>query len=300
MKANQTGRLGLTLATLLVLTAVANTSFAADDVVVASGNPSSASSGDKTTNPASNADTTVATDSTLNIPPAIVRPDPYEKMNRAFFSLNDKLDTYLFKPIAQFYNTIMPKPLNVGIHNVFNNIGETSTIANDILQGHFRQMANDSWRLLINTTVGVGGLFDVASRMNLPYYSNDFGLTLAAWGYQSSNYLVIPLLGPATIRDSIGWPVDYYAFTVYPYIRPQSTQNYIYVLNMLDRRAQLLKIQSVMDEVALDKYVFVRDAYFQRRDYQISQNQQLNNGVANQALAAADNNQVVTTEAAAR
>ena len=294
MNADKHGRFGLSLITLLVLTASA-TSFSQGKRVTGSENQPAADIAAPV-----NASSSTSSDP-LPIEPAAARPDPYEKMNRAFFTFNDKLDTYLFKPIAQFYNTIMPKPLNAGIHNAFNNLGETSTIANDVLQGHFRQMANDSWRLLINTTVGVGGLFDVASRMNLPYYSNDFGLTLAAWGYKSSNYLVIPFLGPATIRDGLGWPIDYYAFTVYPYIQPDSTQNYIYALNMLDRRAQLLKIQSVMDEVALDKYVFVRDAYFQRRDYQISQNQQLiYYGVANQLLAESDNNQVVTTQETAK
>ena len=299
MNANQKGQLGFTLATILVLSAT-NVALAADNVVVASGNSSAATqdASAKTDNAAPALD---ANSNALPIDPVVAKPDPYETMNRAFFTFNDKLDTYLFKPIAQFYNAVIPKPLNAGIHNVFNNLGETSTIANDILQGHLRQTANDSWRLIINTTIGVGGLFDVATRMNLPYYSNDFGLTLAAWGYQTSNYLVIPFLGPATIRDGIGWPIDYYAFTVYPYIQPQSTQNYIYVLNMLDRRAQLLKVQSVMDEVALDKYVFVRDAYYQRRDYQITQNQQLKlDGVANQVLAESDNNQVVTTEASAK
>lgn len=201
--------------------------------------------------------------------------DPYEKFNRAMFSFNDKLDKFILKPAATLYNKIMPKPLNQGIHNFFNNIGELPTIADDVLQLHFYQMTNDLWRLGINSTVGIGGLFDVASRMGLPYYANDFGLTLAYWGYTDSNYLVLPFFGPNTVRDGIGIPVDYYGFSVYPYIDPTSLRYEIYALAVVDRRAQLLQFQSVFEEAAIDRYVFMRNAYMQRRAWQIQKNQQL-------------------------
>ncbi|RDI41710.1 MlaA family lipoprotein [Aquicella lusitana] len=200
--------------------------------------------------------------------------DPLERFNRVMFTFNDKLDQFILKPVATVYNKIMPKPLNKGIHNFFNNIGELPTIANDVLQLNFYQASNDFWRFGVNTTVGILGFFDVASRINLKYYSNDFGLTLAAWGYKSSNYLVLPFFGPSTIRDGIGLPVDYFAFSVYPYIEPDSTRYAVYALGAVDRRAQLLKFESVMEEAALDKYVFVRNAYLQRRSYQIEQNKQ--------------------------
>lgn len=215
-----------------------------------------------------------ASTETASADPAPVK-DPYEKFNRGMFSFNDKLDTYLLKPIATFYNTIMPRPLNEGIHNFFLNIGNLPTIANDILQFNFYQMANDLWRLGVNTTVGVGGLFDIADRMGLKPYVNDFGLTLATWGYDNSNYLVLPFFGPNTIRDAIGIPVDYYAFSIYPHIKPYRTRYAIYGLGVIDRRAQLLQFQSVLEEASLDKYVFVRNAYMQRRAYQIDQNQHL-------------------------
>lgn len=198
--------------------------------------------------------------------------DPLEPFNRAMFTFNDKIDKYLLKPVATFYNKIMPKPLNQGVHNFFVNIGTVTVIANDVLQLHFHQAANDTWRLGVNTTVGIGGLFDVATRIKLPAYRNDFGMTMARWGYKNSTYLVLPFFGPNTIRDGISIPVDYYAFSVYPYIQPESTRYEIYGLGIIDKRAQLLKYEEVVDEAAVDRYVFVRDAYIQHRKSQIEQN----------------------------
>jgi phospholipid-binding lipoprotein MlaA len=220
--------------------------------------------------------TDAATDSAISdsIPAPVAEADPYESFNRVAFKFNDTLDIYFLKPIATFYNKVMPKPLNKGIHNVFDNINTVPTICDDILQANFYQAANDAWRLGLNTTVGIGGLFDVAKRMKLEPYSNDFGLTLARWGYTNSNYLVLPFFGPNTIRDGlIGLPVDYFAFSVYPYIDPPSTRYQVYALGVIDRRAQLLKFQDVLEEASYDKYVFIRNAYQQRRKYQIEQNE---------------------------
>lgn len=201
--------------------------------------------------------------------------DPHEGFNRAMFTFNEKLDKFVLKPIATVYNAIMPKPLNEGVHNFFLNIGNLPNIANDILQFNFYQMASDTWRLGINTTIGIGGLFDVAGRIGLKPYANDFGLTLATWGYKNSNYLVLPFFGPNTIRDALGIPVDYYGFSIYPHIRSWKARYEIYGLSVIDRRAQLLQYQEVFEEVSLDKYIFVRNAYMQRRAYQIEQNQHL-------------------------
>lgn len=205
---------------------------------------------------------------------SVKQTDPYEKINRAVFSFNDKVDTYLLKPIATFYNKILPKPLNQGIHNFFNNIDELPIIANDLLQFHFYQSANDLWRLGINSTLGIGGLFDVATRMKLPRYSNDFGMTLATWGYHNSTYVVWPFFGPSTLRDGISIPVDYFVFSIYPYIDPQAKRYAVYSLSVVDKRAYLLKFQPVFEEAAVDRYVFMRNAYLQRRTFQIEQNQQ--------------------------
>lgn len=222
-------------------------------------------------------DTTVGADDpglALGEPPAAEK-DPYQGFNRAMFTFNDKLDIYFLKPIATFYNKVMPKPLNKGVHNVFENINTVPTIANDVLQANFYQASSDFWRLAINTTIGIGGLFDMAERMKLEPYQNDFGLTLARWGYTDSNYLVLPFFGPNTLRDGlIGLPVDYFAFSLYPYLEPPSFRYQVYVLGVIDRRAQLLKFQDVVDEASYDKYVFVRNAYLQRRAYQIEQNNQ--------------------------
>lgn len=198
--------------------------------------------------------------------------DPYEKFNRVMFGFNDVLDTVFLRPVATFYNKIMPTPLNKGVHNFINNIYTIPTIANDLLQLKFYQMTNDFWRLAINTTVGIGGFFDVAERMQLKPYTNDFGLTLATWGWENSNYLVLPFYGPNTVRDSVDLPVDYYCFSIFPYIHPPRTRYEIYALGVIDARAQKLKLQPLLEEASFDKYVFIRDAYMQHRAYQIEQN----------------------------
>lgn len=201
--------------------------------------------------------------------------DPYESFNRGVFKFNDFIDTYLFKPVAMLYNKIVPKPLAKGLSNAYSNIDNIPTIINDVLQGNFYQAANDTWRLGINSTIGVLGLFDVAQRMGLEPNYEDFGLTLARWGYKNSSYLVLPLIGPSTIRDGIGMPVTYYTMTIYPYIQPDSLQYGIYFGGVLVRRADLLRYEPVMQQLAFDKYTFVRDAYFQHRNYVIERNNEL-------------------------
>lgn len=197
--------------------------------------------------------------------------DPLERTNRLVFSFNEAVDKTVTKPAATLYNKVIPRPLNHGIHNIFNNFWTVTTIANDMLQLHLYQMMHDTWRFAINTTVGVGGFFDVADRIGLKPYTNDFGLTLARWGWQKSTYVVWPFFGPSSIRDGIRLPVDYY-LSIYPFISPVRVRYGIYGLDVLDRRAQLLKFQPIFEEAALDKYVFMRDAYSQRRQYQISEN----------------------------
>jgi len=197
--------------------------------------------------------------------------DPFEPFNREMFRFNYHFDRAVLKPIAELYNKIMPKPLNLGIHNFFLNINQLPIIANDVLQLRPKQTMSDVTRFAINTTIGIGGLFDVASRMQLKQQSNDFGLTLARWGYKNSAYLVLPFFGAMTIRDGIGIPVDYYGFSIYPYIRDETVRDGLYLLSVIDKRVQLLNYQTVMEEAAVDQYVFVRDAYLQRREYLLKQ-----------------------------
>jgi phospholipid-binding lipoprotein MlaA len=195
--------------------------------------------------------------------------DPLERINRVIFTFNDTVDIYLMKPVAKLYNAIVPKPLNKGIHNFFNNLDEVTVIINDALQFNFYQMVKDTTRLVINSTFGIGGLFDIAAQMNIPRFQNDFGLTLASWGYRNSSYLVVPFLGPYTIRDGIGLGVDYFAFSVYPYIEPDSRRYQVLGLYFVDHRANLLQLEPILEEAAVDKYVFMRNAYFQHRIYQV-------------------------------
>ncbi len=201
--------------------------------------------------------------------------DPYEKMNRSIFTFNDFLDNNFLVPVSTVYNKIMPKPLNKGIYNFFGNLNNFPTIANDLLQGNFYQATSDSWRFAVNSTAGAGGLFDVASNMGLDPNTEDFGLTLARWGYTDSSYIVLPFFGPSTVRDALGLPVDYYFFSPYNYV-PNSRAVYtLYALNIVSKRANLLQYQGLYNQIALDRYVFIRSAYLQQRENAIERNQNL-------------------------
>lgn len=203
--------------------------------------------------------------------------DPYEPFNRVMFKFNDYLDCAILKPVAFVYNRITPKPVAKGLTNFFNNIDMIPTVLNDVLQLNFYQAANDAWRFGINTTIGLAGFIDVASCIGLEPNSEDFGLTLAHWGYVHSNYLILPFLGPGTIRDNIGYSVNYYLLSIYPYIEPPANRYRIFALNVIVRRADMLRYESLLAEISLDKYVFMRDAYLQHRNYLIERNRQLNN-----------------------
>jgi phospholipid-binding lipoprotein MlaA len=200
-------------------------------------------------------------------------PDDFEKFNRAMFSFNETLDKYIFKPIAQIYNLAMPKLLNTGIHNMFNNVGTFPTIVNDLLQANFYQASSDSWRMLFNSTLGFGGFFDVGSHVGLNMYSNDFGQTLTKWGCKKSTYIVLPFFGPSTIRDTIGLPIDY-EMSMYPQIKDIALRNEIWTLEKIDKRVQLLRFENVYQTIALDRYIFIRDAYFERRSYGLMSNKE--------------------------
>lgn len=202
--------------------------------------------------------------------------DPYEPFNRVMYNFNDFLDNAILKPVATFYTKVVPKPVVKGVSNFFFNIDTIPTVINDVLQANLYQATSDFWRLAINTTAGIGGFFDVATTIGLEPNKEDFGLTLARWGYTNSNYLVLPFFGPSTLRDGIGLPVDYYAFSIYPRITPTRNRYALYGLSVVVRRADLLRFQGVLDQAALDRYVFIREAYIQRRNYLIQRNKELN------------------------
>ncbi len=198
--------------------------------------------------------------------------DPLANYNRVVFHFNDTLDRMILKPVATLYNKIIPRPLHKGITNFFSNIDNFPTIVNDLLQIKIYHAVSDSWRLFINSTFGIVGLFDIGSRIGLKPHHEDFGLTLAHWGYKQSNYFEVPFFGPSTIRDAMGWPVDYFLFSVYPHIPNTVVRYSIYGLGVVDRRSNFLQYQDVFEQVAVDRYIFMRNAYLQHRNYQIEEN----------------------------
>ncbi|OWY27836.1 VacJ family lipoprotein [Herbaspirillum robiniae] len=195
--------------------------------------------------------------------------DPLEGFNRTMFSFNDTVDTYALKPVAQAYDTVVPDPVQTGVGNFFGNIGDLWSSINQLLQGRVEQGVSTFMRVAINTTFGLGGVLDVATEARLPREKSDFGQTLGKWGVGSGPYVVLPFFGPSTVRDTAGLPVDMYG-DLWTYKRPTRWRNVGTVIRIVDRRAQLLDASTLLEDAALDKYDFVRDAYLQRRQSQIS------------------------------
>jgi len=206
--------------------------------------------------------------------PTYAKSDPLEGYNKIAFRFNTLLDDFLFKPAAEVYNFVLPSFARTGVKNFFNNVGNIPTIINDVLQLDIYQATSDSWRLAINTTIGIGGLFDVAELTGLEPHENDFGITLATWGWQHSSYLVIPVIGPSTIRDGVALPVGV-LMTPYPYILDSYTSNALFLLNIVNVRSQQLAAEPLLQQLSVDKYVFLRDAYLQRRNHQIGLDEEI-------------------------
>lgn len=196
--------------------------------------------------------------------------DPYEHLNRKIFKFNTTIDKAVIRPIAKGYDFIVPPPVKRGVNNFVHNLNTIPDTINDILQLNFRQACSDGWRLVINTTAGVGGLFDVASHMELKRNYQDFGLTLAKWGAETP-YIVIPILGPSTVSDALGIVTNYYLFTIYPYIPDHNLRLGLLALDLVNLRVNLLSTDK-MREQAFDPYIFVRNAYLQRRANFVSRN----------------------------
>jgi phospholipid-binding lipoprotein MlaA len=194
--------------------------------------------------------------------------DPWEPMNRSIFEFNDSADKAVMKPLAQTYVKVIPGPAREGVHNFFENIADVGTGLNNILQGKPGQGVSDLGRFVVNTTVGIFGLWDVATPMGLDKHTEDFGQTLGVWGVPSGPYFVIPFLGPSTARDAPARAVDpgwYYGQA----IDSSSVYWSLWGLDQVRNRANLLKAESVLDQAALDRYTFVRDAWLQRRRNQV-------------------------------
>jgi len=191
--------------------------------------------------------------------------DPLERVNRAVFAFNDGADKYMLTPVAKGYRAVLPGFLRTGISNFFSNLEDVWVSVNDLLQGKFQEGMEDITRVIFNSTFGIAGIFDFASDVGLPKRTEDFGQTLGWWGVGSGPYVVIPLLGPSTVRDGFGLLVDGRADLVYRGIDDVPLRNSVYATRAISNRANLLDASSVLEQAALDRYAFVRDAWLQRR-----------------------------------
>lgn len=191
--------------------------------------------------------------------------DPWERINRPIFSFNDTLDTYALKPLAQGYQWVTPRLAQDGIHHFFNNLRDVGNLANNLLQAKFYRAGVDTSRLLLNSTLGLVGLVDVATPMGLQRSDEDFGQTLGYWGVDSGPYLILPLLGPSTLRDAPALIPDAYANPVHS-IGDVPTRNSLYGMGLIDSRAQYIKSEKL---ITGDKYNFIRSVYLQTREFKI-------------------------------
>lgn len=196
-----------------------------------------------------------------------VHGDPLQPANRVFYGINETLDDYLMQPVAEFYAVVTPAPMRESVGNFFSNLGYLNVILNSFLQGKADQGWSDVSRFVINSTLGIGGLFDVASNMGFASHEEDLGQTLAVWGSGQGAYLVVPMFGPNTVRDAPNLVTSVFLHPLF-YI----TSSVVYplaVLGLINRRAQLLEATAVRDTAAIDPYIFTREAYLQRREFLI-------------------------------
>lgn len=194
-------------------------------------------------------------------------PDPWEGWNRKVYAFNDVADRYALKPVAKGYRYITPDPVEIGISNVFANLFEIRTIANDLLQFKLLQAASDTGRFVINTTLGLVGIFDVATVIGLERHREDFGQTLGYWGVGSGPYLVLPLLGSNTVRDSFAMIPDSYLDLIPEEVDHVRTRNQLMVTRLISGRAALFTAEEL---ITGDRYTFIRDAYLQRREFLVN------------------------------
>ena len=196
--------------------------------------------------------------------------DPWEKYNRRVHAFNGAVDRSLARPLAQAYVSAVPRPIRAGIGNFFDNLGEPVTVVNSLLQGNPRGAVNALGRFLLNSTVGIGGLIDVADKAKMPNRGEDFGQTMAVWGWTRSRYIEVPFLGPRTLRDLFGLAADTPLRPI-QYLEDDKTRVFLQGVQAVDLRARLLAIES-LGEGAVDEYALFRDIWLQRRNYQIDSN----------------------------
>lgn len=190
--------------------------------------------------------------------------DPLEPFNRGVYQFNDALDRAVIKPVATAYRDVLPSPVRTGVNNFFNNLQDAWSFVNNSLQLKGEAAGNSLVRFGVNTFLGFGGVLDIASEMQIERHTEDFGQTLGYWGVGAGPYLVLPLLGPSTVRDTAALPVDAQGNLVSG-VSDVPTRNSLTTLNLLNRRSRLLDATSMLEQVALDPYTFTRDAFLQRR-----------------------------------
>ncbi len=191
--------------------------------------------------------------------------DPFERFNRAMFSFNEKFDQWLLKPVARGYDWLMPGPVKQGVGNFFSNLIQPRVALNDLMQGKFKQSGRDAGRFLVNSTVGVLGIVDVAKHFGLEPKEEDWGQTFAVWGVGNGPYLVWPVIGPRFARDTLGFGFDWLSNPV-THVEPPAVGWGLWVTDIVDSRARFLPAEKVLEQaMGEDKYIFIREAYRQRR-----------------------------------
>lgn len=206
--------------------------------------------------------------------PAGVEPsprDPWEPFNRSVFEFNEGLDAYLLKPVVAAYRFILPEIVREGIYNFFSNYSDIYTALQNLLQGKPDYAFNDIMRVAVNTLFGFGGLLDVATPGGLEKHKEDWGQTFGVWGLPSGPYVVLPFFGPSSVRDTFGTVADLESDYLFRYIPDVGLRNSITGLRVVNARNTYYEAGDLLDGAAIDKYSFMRDAYLQRREYQINE-----------------------------
>jgi len=206
--------------------------------------------------------------------PAGVEPspnDPWEPFNRSVFEFNEGLDKYLLKPVVAGYRFVLPEFVRDGIYNFFSNYSDIYTALQNLLQGKPDYAFSDLMRVVVNTTFGLGGLIDMATPGGLPKHKEDWGQTFGVWGIPSGPYVVLPFFGPSNVRDTFGTAADLESDYLFGYVKDVGLRNSITGLRVVNARNTYYEAGDLLDGAAIDKYSFMRDAYIQRREYQINE-----------------------------
>ena len=190
--------------------------------------------------------------------------DPFEPLNRGVYKFNERLDKAVLRPTARVYRAVLPSFVRQSVSNVFSNVGDVRVVLNNTLQGKFTTAYSDFGRIAINSTLGVLGLFDIASEAGIEKHHEDFGQTLGWWGIPDGPFIMLPLFGPSSVRDTAGFAVDYLTDPI-TYVDPSRAHNQLVATQLINGRAEVLDAKQVLDKAALDPYEFTRDAYLQRR-----------------------------------